>query len=104
MTPFFHGNQTCNASIFDPTITMVQKLIKNLINLIGPREEIQSPSQKHSFHYLMPNILAPKGVPCRMTCHFNALDPNPHVKSLGPNFKFFTDRIALFHFQIGLGP
>jgi hypothetical protein len=31
---------------------MVQKLIKNLINFLGPREEIGSPSQEHSFYYL----------------------------------------------------
>jgi hypothetical protein len=31
---FFHGHQTCNASIFDPTITPVQKLIKYLPTLI----------------------------------------------------------------------
>jgi len=28
------------------------------------------------------------------------LDPNPHVKSPEPKFKFLTNRIALFHFQI----
>jgi hypothetical protein len=28
-------------------------------------------------------------------------NPKPHVKSLGPNFKFLTNRIVLFWFQIG---
>jgi len=51
-TPFFLND------IFDPTIMMVQKLIKKLITL-GPREEIGSPSQEHSFYYLGPNFLAP---------------------------------------------
>jgi len=83
---------------------MVQKLIKFLINFLGPSEEIRSSSQKHSFDYLRPNFLAPKGVPRRMTCHSNDLDPKPHVKPLGPNFKFLTNRIALFHFQIGPRP
>jgi hypothetical protein len=39
---------------FDPMIMMVQKLIRKLINFLGPREEIGSPSQEHSFYYLGP--------------------------------------------------
>jgi hypothetical protein len=31
-------------TIFDPMIMMVQKLIKKLINFLGPREKIGSPS------------------------------------------------------------
>jgi hypothetical protein len=43
-------------NIFDPTVTVVQKLIKILINFLGPREEIGSPSQEHSFYNLWPNL------------------------------------------------
>jgi hypothetical protein len=38
-----------------------------------------------------------------MTYHFNDFRPEPNEKSLGPNSKFLTNRIALFCFQIGLG-
>ncbi len=56
------------------------------------------------FYYLGPNCLALSDVPCRMTCYFNDFRPEPHVKSLGPNSKFLTNRIALFRFQIGPRP
>jgi hypothetical protein len=39
-------------NIFGPTVMTVQKLIKKLINFLGPREEIGSPSEEHSFYYL----------------------------------------------------
>jgi hypothetical protein len=43
-----------------------------------------------------------------ITCHFNDFrDPNPHVKLLGPNFKFLTNRIGLLVysvFKLDLGP
>jgi hypothetical protein len=50
--------------IFDPMVMMVQKLIKILINFLGPREEIGSPSQEHSFCYLGPNFFGRQKV-----CH-----------------------------------
>jgi hypothetical protein len=43
---------------------------------------------------------------CHLGWHVILLisDLNPHIKSLGPNFKFLTKMIALFCFQIGPGP
>ncbi len=61
------------------------------------------------FIILGPNLFDAIGcVSCRMICHFNDFrNPNPHVKSLGPNFKFLTNRIGLLVyslFKLDLGP